>query len=774
MAPMPLPGRTALPLLVLVTGLLGSGLTAFGLLSTGRARDEARFTNGVQAATDRIRDRFDTYASMLEGGSALFASSVLVSRGEFRTFVGRLNVQGRYPGVQGIGFSRQTHGQDELDSVVAQARTEGLPDFRVWPTPVEGSAREHGFVLYLEPPDVRNQRAMGFDMFNEPVRREAMTRARDEGRPALSGRVVLVQEEPGQLNEPGFLLYVPVYRGGGAPTTVAERQAALVGFVFSPFRAGDLFAGVFGSETDPRVGFEVYDGTELDEGSLLYGGGGGSAGEHDPLFESVDRLEVAGRSWTLRFHSLPAVEEQSRRTLALGLFSGGVLISLVLFGLTLSQSHARHTAERLTASASRSEARQRFLARASELLASSLDHEEVLRRLAELCVPEVADWCGVYLVEGEALRVMAVVHSNPDKRKLGLAYLRNYPSRLDAPSGAGRVARTGEAELATEIPEAALEAAIPDRQQLAAVRALGLRSACSVALESRGKILGVMTLVMGEDSGRRFDADDLAFARELGRRAAVSVDNALLYQAARDAIRLRDEFLSVASHELKTPLTPLMLKLEALTRLLPSLPDNGRKLVPHVEVMRRQVKRLNAQIADLLDVTRISSGRLTLTLETLSLGEVVRDVVGQLEVQAQRAGCTLVLSDEGVPAGEWDRGRLAQVVENLLSNAIKYGADKAISVRVFSEGGRAALQVKDRGIGIAPEVMPRIFERFERGVSERHFGGLGLGLYISRQIVDALGGEITVESELGRGTTMTVRLPLLPPEQLPPESRQPH
>ncbi|QSQ27083.1 PAS domain S-box protein [Pyxidicoccus parkwayensis] len=230
------------------------------------------------------------------------------------------------------------------------------------------------------------------------------------------------------------------------------------------------------------------------------------------------------------------------------------------------------------------------------------------------------------------------------------------------------------------------------------------------------------------------------------------------------AVSARDEFLGIASHELKTPLTPLALKLEALARAAGAEPDSpvARRIAPHVEVMRRQVKRLAALVSDLLDVSNIRAGRLALTLkpQQCDLAALVRDVASRFDTEARRAGCEVHLHASAPVHGLWDSSRLEQVVTNLLANAVKYGPGHPVTLRVEALDGRARLTVSDRGIGIAPEDLQRIWGKFERAVSERHYGGLGLGLYISRQIVEALGGTVKAESAPGQGATFIVELPL--------------
>jgi PAS domain S-box-containing protein len=256
--------------------------------------------------------------------------------------------------------------------------------------------------------------------------------------------------------------------------------------------------------------------------------------------------------------------------------------------------------------------------------------------------------------------------------------------------------------------------------------------------------------------------------KETSEDKRLEAERERLLTELKEAVRLRDEFLSVASHELNTPLTPLSLRLQGLARLAQAEPDSSlaSRLGREVEVMRRQMKRLADLVRELLDVSRISTGRLTLQLEEVELAELTREVLARFNPQAERAGSRLELHQEGPVLGQWDRLRLEQVLVNLLSNAIKYGAGKPIHVRVgSSEEGWARLEVRDEGIGIPPEALGRIFERFERAVSERHYGGLGLGLYVTRQIIDGMGGRVTARSTPGEGATFTVELPRQTPKR---------
>jgi PAS domain S-box-containing protein len=230
---------------------------------------------------------------------------------------------------------------------------------------------------------------------------------------------------------------------------------------------------------------------------------------------------------------------------------------------------------------------------------------------------------------------------------------------------------------------------------------------------------------------------------------------------AEEAVRLRDEFIAVASHELRTPLTSLQLAMQDLERrLAPGMDfEWGRSAVA---LGNRQIRRLAALVGQFLDVALIQAGRLELHPSEVDLCAVVRDVSAQLAHQLAAFGAALIVQAEAPVVGRWDRDRLEQVVTNLLTNAIKFGRGQPIELAITANGRAASLSVTDHGIGMDRETQSQLFERFRRGVSARHYGGLGLGLYISRTFVEAHGGRVYVKSELGQGSTFTVELPLRP------------
>ncbi|WP_241758829.1 sensor histidine kinase [Pyxidicoccus parkwayensis] len=406
----------------------------------------------------------------------------------------------------------------------------------------------------------------------------------------------------------------------------------------------------------------------------------------------------------------------------------------------------------------------RLLAEAGALLGAALDAEGRVEPLLRLLVPALADAGVLYLgPPAEALRPVAAVHAEPDRHVLLLELLRQYSADALVPGSLPSMLDTGQTERRRlgEPDGAASGNGHLEAERLR--RALELQCYLGVPLVARGRVIGALLLFRGHEAPD-FTEEEERLAEELARRTALSVDSARLLREAREAVRLRDEFLGIASHELKTPLTPLHLKVQLLHKQVELLAARGQPIAAErvsetLEVVQRQVRRLTSLVDNLLDVSRITAGRLKLELEEMDLASVAAEIMYRFAPSAAQLNCSLELHAPMAVVGRWDRLRLEQVVTNLLSNALKYGAGQPVYVRVEAEGRLARLSVKDGGIGISAQDLPRIFERFERAVSDRHYGGLGLGLYITRQIVEAFGGTVSATSEPGKGSTFVLELP---------------
>jgi signal transduction histidine kinase len=316
--------------------------------------------------------------------------------------------------------------------------------------------------------------------------------------------------------------------------------------------------------------------------------------------------------------------------------------------------------------------------------------------------------------------------------------------------------------LIPEVTDDGLAQAAGTPEQLRVLRALGYRSAMIVALVARGQTLGALTFATAE-SGRDYEAGDLALAEELARRAAVAVDNARLYHEAQEASRMKDEFLATVSHELRTPLQAML----GWVGVLRQGKVNPERRVQALDIIERAGRAQAKLIEDLLDVSRIVTGRLHLDVRSTDLASVIEDVVDALRPAADAKNVTLAATlDRAVGTVAGDPVRLQQVVSNLLSNAVKFTPSGGhAEIRLEHSASEIRIIVTDTGQGIRPDFLSHVFEPFRQAeaASRRREGGIGLGLAIVRRVVELHGGRVEARSEgEGRGTEMIVTLPFNP------------
>ena len=284
--------RVLLPFYVLVCGLAATALATYLVNQNIDFRNRQQVKDARHQLERTIQSRMESYIGLLRGGAGLFAANKSVTLDQFRRFQQRLEVDRRYPGLQGFGYS-VFFPRERLDELIDSMRDQGVTNFNVWPS---GEREQYHSIIFLEPLTARNEKALGYDMFTDPTRREAMEEARDRGEPRLTGKVELVQELEDEQKQAGFLIYLPLYSGGDVPNELEERRAKLQGFIYSPFRAGDLFGGVVSRVNLPGLGFAVWDGTNKASDSLLF--------QSNPRFDArnvaeINQIHLSGYTWTI-------------------------------------------------------------------------------------------------------------------------------------------------------------------------------------------------------------------------------------------------------------------------------------------------------------------------------------------------------------------------------------------------------------------------------------------------------------------------------------------
>ncbi len=418
-------------------------------------------------------------------------------------------------------------------------------------------------------------------------------------------------------------------------------------------------------------------------------------------------------------------------------------------GLSIDVSRLKET----EASLERHRERSDFLADASGILTRSLDASTSIDQLTRLAVQKVANWCSIQLEDpADPAPRFSLAHSDSELEGL----LRLHRICLPVPE----CLRAGESWWVEKVDVRFLETNFAQSERLLLASRIRPTSLISVPLRIRDRYIGSLSFVLC-DPNHDYTDEDLAMAEELARRISAGIENTQLYQQTCAAVRIRDDFLSIASHELKTPLTPLKLQTQGLRRALllnaPGEMDLSR-VTRMLEASDRQINRLSRLIDDLLDISRITSGRLKLNFERFELTELLSEISERFAEEARMARCSLVFDLLPGIEVQWDRFRIEQVIVNLLTNAFKYAAGTEVRIVLKATDDSVELSVQDHGMGIAEADHSRVFGRFERAVSGNHFGGLGLGLYIVTQIVEAHGGQITLVSQPGAGSTFTVHL----------------
>ena len=706
-------------------------LIATYYLSVSLERNEReRFENLLFQIEQQITFRMQTYTNALVQAKGMFEISDFINRNEYRLYINSLNILKDYPGIQGIGFAKKIPAS-ELAKHEKEIHKEGFPEYKVWP---HDKRDVYYSIVYLEPFNWRNKRAFGFDMHTDSARRQAMDMAMRSASPAATDKITLVQED-GQAIQPGFNIYTPIYKHGADLSNIESREKNLIGFIFAAFRSYDLFDEVFahiGKKLALKV--DIYTNDEQKDEIIYQLNPHAHPNEGPYHYEKSIILPIAQREWKIKISTL-SVFPQASLYIPLIIFVLGTLVSFLVFWIILRQIQF---SSRENARAAQLE----ILNNVGRKLAAELELPKLIQFVTDAGrVITDASW-GAYFTRIEADQ--------------GPHY------ELSAVSGGkegefGEIISIIDGNFINQMLERKSSYVENFTQQN-----VPLRSFLSVSVISRsGEIIG--GLLYGDRRSDNFGERDKKIVEGIAAQAAIAIDNAHLFKSANEAIKVRDEFLNVASHELKTPITSLKLQFQQAAKMINT---NNPKVYDREAVNRRvkkavlQLDRMNGLIEDMLDASRVSLSRMTLNKTHFDLNDLTSEIIDSFAEQLTVQKIPYLFEKSKTPAWVYaDSFRLEQVISNLISNAIKYGKGSAIEIAISDENESIHLSVRDHGMGIAKDQLDKVFERYERAVTGSNISGLGLGLYISKHIAVAHEGTITVESKLGEGTTFTLIIP---------------
>ncbi|CAG1017361.1 two-component system, sensor histidine kinase ChiS [Burkholderiaceae bacterium] len=695
-----------IPLLVFVVAALASGSLALYLARSIEAKERAAFDADVAASTDAMRERFETTITLLRGAAGLFGASEEVTRPEFASYVERLNLRERYPGILGLGFSRRVPA-GERAGLEALMRLQGMTSFRVWP---EHPRDEMHSIVYLEPMDERNRAAIGFDMTTDPTRRAAMSLARDRGEAQASGPVTLVQEITAD-KQPGVLIYAPVYAGRGLPQTVEARRTALLGFVYSPLRLRDLLGGVSGSGIG-RVDYEIFDVQEEGPPKPML-----STREADAKaarFTAERTLDVPGRTWQLRFSSRPEFESVSQHGVVPWLVPVALATSLLLAGISFVQVRARRVAEeaaeeqrRNQAALRESEERERVRSARLQQLAEASPMLNATRSLDELA--RAVEQVACRLLEAPAARLTL-----------------DTTAHGDAHDGSMRV------------PLAA------------------------------GGDGGEGVLSVAARDGEPWSEHDRLLLQHLAGIASIALRNARLYAELRENDRRKDEFLATLAHELRNPLAPIRTSLEIIRRGPGT--DAAERARSIAERQTRHMVRLIDDLLDVARISRgtivLNKELVSLRAVIASAIETSQPLIDarRHELRVGSIDTAWVLNGDPTRLAQIFSNLLNNAASYTPDGGSIWIEASSTSGFVHVVVGDSGIGLAQEQLDAVFDMFVRA------GPTLPSAGGLGVGLTLVRRLAQLHGGDVHARSHgVGRGSEFIVSLPLCSVERPAPE-----
>ncbi|GHA32745.1 hypothetical protein GCM10007989_31090 [Devosia pacifica] len=639
--------------------------------------------------------RLESYLQGLDGGAGLFAATDDVTLAEWRAYVDTLNIGSTLPGINGMGFVDSVPFED-MAAFLRDAAQDGV-DLQPHP---QVDAPANFIIRYIEP-IAANEEAVGLNIAFEQNRYDAAIWSRDSGKPTITRRIFLVQDE---TRTPGFLFLRPLYETGVPLTNTLQRRSAFRGWVYAPFIA-DLFMDGLTSSQGETLDVQIYDGSRVDAEQLIFSSNDNTAANPTGRFRVVQTLPVYGQLWTIVWQSTPQFEQGAANNEALLIVVGGLVLTALL-AFYLHSFSRREEAIRETVAL-----KTREIAASEQRLDDAIENAPIGMALLDL--------------EGRWLKINEAVVQF-------LGYSREELAEKDFQS------ITHEDDLGVDIE---------------LVQKLLRGEISTYQLEKR---------YIHKNGHALWGNLSVSLARDIYGQPAYFISQILDINDRKQMDALKSEFVSNVSHELRTPLTSIRGSLGLIVgSLSDTLPDNVRHLL---RIAYKNSERLIFLINDILDLEKLNADKITFDNRPHDIAEIVRLSIEENLGFASDYSIALADKTPSTPLhASVDSTRLLQIMANLISNAVKFSpAEGIVEVGVVASGNAATIFVKDTGQGIPSAFTSRIFSPFSQADASatRKKGGTGLGLHITRQLVERMGGKISFETEEGVGTTFFVHFPL--------------
>ena len=700
---------------------------------------QAEFENETILMEQVILDDIGRYTNMLLGAKGLFDSSESVERDEWNSYVNSINIDRNYTGVQGVGYAIFIEPEN-LQQHIQNIRNQGFEDYTVRPV---GERDIYSAIIYLEPFDERNQQAFGFDMYQQKTRKEAMDKALESGEPALSGRVTLVQEIDSVV-QPGFLIYLPIYQNSSNYQTVEERKQNIVGFVYSPFRADNLFVNTFNNQNF-TVNVEIFDGAEYEKTNSVE-----SLNQNqeiftlfndkifeNPKFTKTKTINVLGQPWVLKFSSPQTYgASTTEENLPYIVLLSGIIFTILLYVTLDSLTKAKQKAEVQMLQ------RTKELGKTNEFLRKQIEYrkesEEITKGLArdlekfKLAVDATSEQILIANPAGMVLYCNKAFYSS---------------NKFKSEKFVGTYLGGGDAWHEPKTTEAILKTMQKVRETK---KPVDVETKFTNKDEHNYPVIMSLAPVLYKATGQG-TSEEIEFFILIARDITIE----------KEIDQAKTEFVSLASHQLKTPLAGINWYTELLQdpEDIKNMSDEQKD---YISIINAESIRMVELINSLLNVSRLELGMFAINPSSQNLTELINIELEAHTPKIKEKNITINKDFDLIQNITVDKNLVGIIFQNIISNAIKYTPkDGTVTIRLKKHQNDIMFSVTDTGIGIPEEEKHHIFEKLYRATNTQKTGieGTGLGMYIVKSIVERSGGKIWFESEQGQGTTFFVTIP---------------